>query len=148
MMLTKIFYIIIGKVCNKNLLNSYHNRHIQKLKNGIKLINIILSCGGRRINENCQTKGLNKEEFNKIKRGYYLNKNLVFYKDNFIYDDDLIEESLKYLKQIQEKVESNQFEIYYGVLPEKNFAFDYHYGKYVDGKVIKAKEKNIDEDER
>jgi hypothetical protein len=51
MMLTKIFYIIIGKVCNKNLLNSYHNKDIQKLKNGIKLINIILSCGGRRINE-------------------------------------------------------------------------------------------------
>lgn len=47
--------------------------------------------------EYCQTKGLNKEEFNKITRGYYLNKNLVFYKDNFIYDDDLIEESLKYL---------------------------------------------------
>ena len=89
--------------------------------------------------EYCQTKGLNKEEFNKITRGCYLNKNLVFYKANFIYDDDLIEESLKYLKQIQEKVESNQFEIYYGVLLEKNFAFDYHYGKYVDGKVIKSK---------
>ena len=50
-MLTKIFYIIIGKVDNKDLLNDNYNTNIQKLKNEIKLINIILSCGGRIINE-------------------------------------------------------------------------------------------------
>ena len=51
MMLTKIFYIIIGKVDNKDLLNDNYNTNIQKLKIEIKSINIILSCGGRIINE-------------------------------------------------------------------------------------------------
>ena len=51
MMLTKIFYIIIGKVDNKDLLDGDFNTDIQKLKNEIKSINIILSCGGRLINE-------------------------------------------------------------------------------------------------
>ncbi len=45
MMLTKIFYIIIGKVYNKDLLDDNYNPNIQKLKNEIKSINIILSCG-------------------------------------------------------------------------------------------------------
>ena len=51
MMLTRIYYIIIGKVDNKDLLDDDYNTDIQKLKNEIKLINIILSCGGRIINE-------------------------------------------------------------------------------------------------
>lgn len=51
MMLTRIFYIIIGKVDNEDLLDDDFNTDIQKLKNEIKLINIILSCGGRIINE-------------------------------------------------------------------------------------------------
>ncbi len=40
MMLTKIFYIIIGKVDNKDLLDDY-NTDIQKLKNEIKSIKCI-----------------------------------------------------------------------------------------------------------
>lgn len=51
MMLTRISYIIIGKVDNKDLLDDDYNTDIQKLKNEIKSINIILSCGGRIINE-------------------------------------------------------------------------------------------------
>ena len=51
MMLTKIFYIIIGKVDNKDLLDDDYNTNIQKLKNETKSINIILSYGGRIINE-------------------------------------------------------------------------------------------------
>jgi len=51
MMLTKIFYIIIGKVDNKDLLDDDYSTNIQKLKNEIKSINIILSCGGKIINE-------------------------------------------------------------------------------------------------
>ncbi len=51
MMLTRIYYIIIGKVDNKDLLDDDYNTDIQKLKNEIKSINIILSCGGRIINE-------------------------------------------------------------------------------------------------
>ena len=88
--------------------------------------------------EYCQAKGLSKEEFNQITRGYYLNGNAVFYKDNFTYDDNLIEESLKYLDEIAEKVGVKEFEIYFGTLPpEKNWAYDYHYGKYENGKVTK-----------
>ena len=44
MMLTRISYIIIGKVDNKDLLDDDYNTDIQKLKNEIKSINIILSC--------------------------------------------------------------------------------------------------------
>ena len=87
--------------------------------------------------EFCQTKGLEKEEFNKITRGYYLNGNLIFYKDNFIYDDAVIEEALKFVKQISEIISIKEFEIYFGQLPEQNFALDYHYGRYENGKVIK-----------
>lgn len=51
MMLTRISYIIIGKVYNKDLLDDNYNPNIQKLQNKIKSINIILSYGGRIINE-------------------------------------------------------------------------------------------------
>ena len=47
MMLIRISYIIIGKVDNKDLLDDNYNTNIQKLKNEIKSINIILSCGGK-----------------------------------------------------------------------------------------------------
>lgn len=89
--------------------------------------------------EFCQTKGLEKEEFNKITRGYYLNGNLIFYKDNFIYDDAVIEEALKFVKQISEIIKVKELEIYFGQLPEQNFALDYHYGRYAEGEIIKNK---------
>lgn len=87
--------------------------------------------------EYCQTKGVDKENFNKITRGYYLNGNLVFYKDNFIYDDNLINEALKYLKEISLKILTDEFEIYFGLLLDKNFALDFHYGKYSYGHILK-----------
>ena len=88
--------------------------------------------------EYCQTKGLDKISFNKITRGYYLNGSVVFYKDNFKFDDNLISEALNYLEKISLKVSSNEFEIYFGQLPEKNFALDYHYGKYSNGNIINS----------
>ena len=87
--------------------------------------------------EYCQTKGLSKEEFNKITRGYYLNGNVIFYKDNFVYDEELINEAMEYIDEIAEKIFLKEFEIYFGQLPEENFALDYHYGKYKDGDIIK-----------
>lgn len=87
--------------------------------------------------EYCQAKGLDKTNFNEITRGYYLNGNVVFYKDNFIYDDNLINEALNYLKEISLKILSNEFEIYFGQLPEKNFELDFHYGKYSYGNILK-----------
>ena len=87
--------------------------------------------------EFCQTKGLEKEEFNQITRGYYLNGNLIFYKDNFIYDDAVVEEALKFVNQIAEVLNIFEFEIYFGQKPLENFALDYHYGRFENGEVIK-----------
>ena len=87
--------------------------------------------------EYCQTKGIDKETFNTITRGFYLNGNTIFYKDNFIYDDELIKEALEHVNEIAEKVNEKNFEIYFGTLPDKGFAYDYHYGKYENGKVTK-----------
>lgn len=88
--------------------------------------------------EYCQSKGLEKNVFNEITRGYYLNEKLVFYKDNFIFDDNLINEALEYVDEIASIVSSNEFEIYFGQLPEQGFALDYYYGKYFDGTIIRS----------
>ena len=90
--------------------------------------------------EYCQTKGLSKEEFNSITRGYYLNGNAVFYKDNFIYDDEVISNALQVVDEISRIVNSDEFDIYFGQLPEQGFALDYHYGKYING-IISTNDK-------
>ena len=87
--------------------------------------------------EYCESIGLSKEEFNKITRGYYLNGNVVFYKDNFIYDEELINNALNYLKEIASKLDLSIFEIYFGQLPEQNFELDFHYGRYINGIIEK-----------
>lgn len=87
--------------------------------------------------EYCETKGLSKDDFNKITRGYYLSGNVVFYKDNFIFDDEVIENALNVVDEISKKINIDEFEIYFGQLPEQGFALDYHYGKYVNGIIIK-----------
>ena len=46
-----IYRIINVTYNNKELLNDDYNTNIQKLKNELKLINIVLSCGGKIINE-------------------------------------------------------------------------------------------------
>ena len=87
--------------------------------------------------EYCQTKGIDKNRFNEITRGYYLNGNLVFYKDNFVYDDNVIEEAINYLEEISLKILVNEFDIYFGLRLDENFAFDFYYGKYANGTIIK-----------
>ena len=87
--------------------------------------------------EYCQSKGMSKEQFNKITRGFYLIENAVFYKDNFIYDDSVIEEALEHISELANKLNIEKFEIYFGELPEKGFAYDYHYGRYEKGNIIK-----------
>ena len=86
--------------------------------------------------EFCQTKGLDKEVFNQITRGYYLDGNVVIYKDNFIYDDNVISEALNYLDDIAKKILVDKFNIYFGLIIERDFAFNYHYGKYTKGLVV------------
>ena len=87
--------------------------------------------------EYCQEKGIDKEKFNTLTRGYYLNGKVVFYKDNFIYDNDLIDESLNYLDEISSYIGIDEFNIYFGVLPDKNFEVDYYYGRYCSNVIYK-----------
>ena len=85
--------------------------------------------------EYCQAKGMSKDEFNKITRGYYKDGKLVFYKDNFIYDKELIDEALLYVDELSEILKIKEFDIYFGHIPKENFALDYYYGRYKDGKI-------------
>lgn len=87
--------------------------------------------------EYCATKGIDKDTFNQITRGYYIDGKLVFYKDNFIYDENLINEALRYIDEISQRIAKNEFDIYFGQLPYENFALDYHYGKYSNGNILK-----------
>lgn len=89
--------------------------------------------------EFCQSKGIDKEQFNQLTRGYYLNSNLVFYKDNFIYDEFLIKEALDFVPEIAKELSLGEVNIYFGQLPEENFRLDYYYGKYLNGNIIRDK---------
>ena len=71
--------------------------------------------------EYCQLKGIEKAEFNTLTRGYFLAGNLVFYKDNFIYDNEVIDEASKHLDEISHIVGETEFNIYFGQIPEENF---------------------------
>ena len=52
---------------------------------------------------------MTKNEFKKITRGYYLNSELVFYKDNFYYDENVIKEALNYITEIKTQRCKNKF---------------------------------------
>ena len=64
---------------------------------------------------------MSKEDFNKITRGYYLSGNVVFYKDNFTFDDEVIENSLNVVDEISKKINIDEFEIYFGQLIMKHY---------------------------
>jgi hypothetical protein len=92
--------------------------------------------------EYCQTKGISKEEFNQIIRGYYKNGFVVFYKDNFTYDEDVITCGLQMLDLISSKIGVSEFDIYFGHIvenqkPGQEFPLDYHYGKYINGTITR-----------
>jgi hypothetical protein len=89
--------------------------------------------------EYCLSKNIDKDTFNKITRGYYLDNKLVFYKDNFIYDNNLIKDAINHLNEIVDELDIDECYIYFGQLPDKGFALDYFYGKYVKGKGILLK---------
>ena len=120
-------------------------RDFHKMRKSFVIINkkIDFLPGGSSMShfEYCKEKGLGKEKFNTITRGYYLNGNLVFYKDNFIYDENLIKEALNFIDEIDNKLEVFEFEIYFWQLPQDNFKLDNHYGKYENGEIIKSKKK-------
>ena len=87
--------------------------------------------------EYCEKKGISKEEFNGLTRGYFLNGNLVFYKDNFVYDKPLIDEALTHINEIAQFLSQNTFNIYFGHVPQEDFRLDLFYGTYGGGKVSK-----------
>ncbi len=87
--------------------------------------------------EYCQTKGLDKEAFNKITRGFCLNGDVVFYKGKFIYDDNVIEEALNHIEEIADAIKEEKLEIYFGEQPENGFKYTYHYGRYENGNIIR-----------
>ena len=87
--------------------------------------------------EFCKTLGISKEDFNQLIRGYFLKGNLVFYKDNFVYDENLIQESLKYVPDISKIINENTFNIYFGHIPQENFKLDLFYGSYNNGEITK-----------
>ena len=68
---------------------------------------------------------------------YYFNGNSVFYKDNFIYDWQVIKEGLDFLDEIAFNIAVNEFEIYFGQILERDFALDFYYGKYSNGIIIR-----------
>ena len=85
--------------------------------------------------EYCSSKGISKEIFNKLTRGFYLDGKLIAYKDNFIYDESVINDLLNHLDSIVSILGIDEFDIYFGQLPENNFAPDYYYGKYQNRKI-------------
>lgn len=87
--------------------------------------------------EYCKSKGISKDKFNEIIRGYYLNNYVVFYKDNFIYDEEVINISLNYLEEISLKFSVIEFDVYFGQLPDDDFKLDYYYGRYNKGIIIR-----------
>src|SRR5574344_1152256 len=81
--------------------------------------------------EYCEKMHISKKKFNKYIRGYYLNGNAVFYKDNFSYDENVINVSLKYLPILRKECELNKINIYFGVKMDTNLKVwppDYYYG--------------------
>ena len=90
--------------------------------------------------EFCSTKfNIEKDEFNKLTRGYYIDGNLVFYKDNFIYDEGVIEEALKYVHKIKDYLKVDKMKIYFGQIIGKtsdDWKYDYYYGDLVDNEII------------
>ncbi len=81
--------------------------------------------------EYCQTLNVSKEKFNELIRGYYYSQRVVFYKDNFTYDDNVIKEGLKYIVKIKEKCKFEKADIYFGLIIDKSktvWPCDFHYG--------------------
>ena len=58
---------------------------------------------------------LNKEDFKNIVRGYLVGSRAVFYKDNFSYDDDVIEKAKEYGKIIKQKYKIKKLRVSVGL---------------------------------
>lgn len=86
--------------------------------------------------EYCTRVGIDRESFNNLTRGYFLDDFVCFYKNDFGYDSDVIKEALPYLDEISLHVGRDIFSVYFGILPDQNFKLDYCYGRYIYGSVM------------
>lgn len=59
--------------------------------------------------------GYKKEEFDNVIRGYYRDGKIVFYKEDFIYDDEVIEVAKEISREIKKQVNDGKAEVYVGV---------------------------------
>ena len=59
--------------------------------------------------------GYEKEEFKNIIRGYYKEGKIVFYKDDFTYDNEVIEIAKKINDEIKKYANDKNAEVYVGV---------------------------------
>lgn len=59
--------------------------------------------------------GLPKGKFDQIIRGYYKDGKIIFYKGDFLYDDEVIETAKFYGNFIREEVRDNDASIFAGV---------------------------------
>lgn len=94
--------------------------------------------------EYCQSLNISKETFNTLTRGYYFNGRIVFYNNNFTYDNNVIEEGLKYIVRIKEECNIDKAYIYFGLVIDKTqtvWPCDYYYGMIdEENKIIQVKE--------
>lgn len=62
-----------------------------------------------------------------------------FYKGNFTYDSDLINDAMKYIMKIKEECKLSKMKIYFGqIVPLKDepWKYDYYYGEITDDNRI------------
>lgn len=59
------------------------------------------------------------DKFDAIVRGYYRDGKIVFYKGDFEYDEEVIENAKRYGNEIREYVENKNAEVYVGVIKGK-----------------------------
>ena len=63
-----------------------------------------------------QTLGIDKETFNDITRGYVLNHDIVFYKGNFEFDEQVIEDAKSFANTIKTECSLPYAKIYAGLI--------------------------------
>lgn len=75
---------------------------------------------------------ITKDEFNQIIRGYYLNGDIVFYKDNFTYDEEVIKGSIKYINLIKKECHVEKVKVYFGLIVGESdgiWPYTYYYNE-------------------
>ena len=76
--------------------------------------------------------GISETDFNSLTRGYILNNNVVFYKGNFDFDKQVLDDAMKFAKTIKLDCNLNNVKVYAGLIagkpgtiyPPKQYLFD------------------------